>query len=140
MSSFDPSDPPGIDFYDQASKRMMRLVQEGGYAGWIVFRHPVAGNWVTLRKATKDDRAAVAAATPRKRFCLRLDPELWDGEHQGIMPMHDVGTDPASIEDAAWLRFTATVRNWVDCANPGDEVTISVVHMTQDEIDALPEC
>lgn len=48
-------DPPGIEFYDQVSGRVMKLVTGGHFIGWIVYKHP-DGQWVSLRKATDDDR------------------------------------------------------------------------------------
>lgn len=47
--------PKGLKFYDKASNREMLFVQEGWAKGWICFKQP-DGQWVTLRKATKDDK------------------------------------------------------------------------------------
>lgn len=56
------SNPPGLEFYDGASKRRMKLVYEGHWAaGWIVFKHP-DGQWVTLRKATEADLDTINSA------------------------------------------------------------------------------
>ncbi len=53
--------PQGVIFFDNASKRQMLLVGEGeAYAGWLCYKHP-DGHWVTLRKATEDDREKIAA-------------------------------------------------------------------------------
>jgi hypothetical protein len=46
--------PPGFEFYDAASDRTMLLVDDGPWAGWIVYRHP-DGQWVSLRVATAAD-------------------------------------------------------------------------------------
>jgi hypothetical protein len=55
-------DPPGLKFYDGASRRWMKLVYEGHWAaGWIVFKHP-DGQWVTLREATSEDLDRINAA------------------------------------------------------------------------------
>ena len=47
-------DPPGIAFFDKASRRVMKLVTDGQFKDWIVYKHP-EGQWVSLRKATEDD-------------------------------------------------------------------------------------
>ena len=51
-------EPKGIKFYDNASGRWMKLVSEGPYKGWLVYEHS-AGQWVTLRQSTVEDRAAI---------------------------------------------------------------------------------
>jgi hypothetical protein len=57
-----PYEPKGVRFYDVVSKRELLLVAEGEpYAGWLCYRHP-DGQWVTLRKATEDDRDRIADA------------------------------------------------------------------------------
>lgn len=59
-------DPPGVEFIDRASGRRMRLVDDDApqcsWRGWLVYWHEHAGNWVSLRLATADDRAVIAAA------------------------------------------------------------------------------
>lgn len=51
-------EPKGTKFYSQSRKQEMMLVNEPGasWDGWICYRHP-DGQWVSLRKATKEDRA-----------------------------------------------------------------------------------
>lgn len=53
--------PNGDQFYDKASCRMMLLVTEGHFKDWICYKHP-DGQWVTLRKATDDDKDRIAVA------------------------------------------------------------------------------
>lgn len=49
-------EPHGIRFFDAVSNREMILVADGEpFAGWLCYRHP-DGQWVTLRKATEEDR------------------------------------------------------------------------------------
>jgi hypothetical protein len=56
-------EPKGVRFFDGASRREMLLVDDGErYGGWLCYRHP-DGQWVTLRKATDDDRARIFGAT-----------------------------------------------------------------------------
>lgn len=55
------AEPKGYGFYDGKSKRFMRLVYEGPWKDWIVYKHP-DGQWVSLRKATNDDWHALAQA------------------------------------------------------------------------------
>ena len=54
-------EPKGWTFFVQASDREMKLVYEGTWKDWIVFKHP-DGQWVSLRKATKDDWHALLTA------------------------------------------------------------------------------
>lgn len=57
-------EPKGLRFYDLGRRCEMILVHEGErYAGWLCYRHP-DGQWMTLRKATEDDRARIAATQP----------------------------------------------------------------------------
>ena len=53
-------EPPGLRFFDNASKREMLLVYDDApqWAGWLFWRHP-DGQWVSLRKATTDDRLRI---------------------------------------------------------------------------------
>lgn len=48
-------DPPGVEFFDTLSQRQMKLVTDGSWAGWIVYKHP-DGQWVTLRRLTEYER------------------------------------------------------------------------------------
>lgn len=52
--------PKGISFWDARSERLMLLVTEGGFAGWLCYRG-AEGQWVTLRQATEEDRQAIGA-------------------------------------------------------------------------------
>lgn len=55
-------EPKGTRFFDVASNREMLLVAEGeSFAGWLCYRHP-DGQWVSLRKANKNDLAKLEAA------------------------------------------------------------------------------
>lgn len=56
----DHYDPPGIEFFDMASGRQMKLVADGIWKGWIAYKHP-DGQWVSLRKAEADDLAKFLA-------------------------------------------------------------------------------
>lgn len=47
-------EPTGVKFYDTASRREMMYSQDEDTRGWLLWKHP-DGQWVTLRKATKDD-------------------------------------------------------------------------------------
>jgi hypothetical protein len=53
--------PVGDYFIDMATNRSMCLVTEGPWEGWIVYRNAASG-WVSLRKATADDREKISAA------------------------------------------------------------------------------
>ena len=68
MSEYNPT---GTRFYDQRSDREMMLVgceePQAGWRGWILYRHP-DGQWVSLRKATDADRAALEG---EKQYCPR---------------------------------------------------------------------
>lgn len=60
-----PFDVPGLEFYDGASKRQMKYVYPDTAhwtAGWILYRNPGDGQWVTLRKATEADVNAITGA------------------------------------------------------------------------------
>ena len=55
-------DVPGLEFYDGASKRQMKYVYpdtKHWTAGWILYKNPGDGQWVTLRKASDADLAAI---------------------------------------------------------------------------------
>lgn len=54
-------EPEDILFFDKATDREMKLVNSGGWSGWLFYRHP-DGAWVSSRKATEADRAAIDAA------------------------------------------------------------------------------
>ncbi len=58
--SYEPSG--GIQFFDAASQRLMKLVEEGDSKGWICYRHLDGMQWVTLREATDDDRHRLRCA------------------------------------------------------------------------------
>lgn len=56
------SEPTGVEFYDAASGRTMKYVYpdtKHWTAGWLLYRNPGDGQWVTLRKATEDDIARI---------------------------------------------------------------------------------
>ena len=55
------SNPPGIEFLDCISQRKMKLVTDGEWKGWIVYRHP-DGQWVSLRRATEEDHSRLTEA------------------------------------------------------------------------------
>jgi len=61
-----------------------------------------------------------------KRKRLRLDPDLADGQHW------TVHTTP---DDALVELF----RMWMEQAEPGESVTITLVEMTDAEVEALPD-
>jgi len=41
-------------FFDQRTQRVMCIMTEGPYTGWLMWKHP-DGQWVTWRIATADD-------------------------------------------------------------------------------------
>ena len=57
-----PYVPPGAEFYDVATGRMMKIITEGPYEGWLARKHRWTEDWVTVREATADDRQRIAAA------------------------------------------------------------------------------
>lgn len=56
-------DPRGLRFYERSSGKVMKLVDDpaSDWNGWLLYRHP-DGQWVTLRKATDEDRTRLLAA------------------------------------------------------------------------------
>ena len=56
-------EPKGIKFYSQSRKQDMMFCTEEGHSfyQWILYRHP-DGQWVSLRKATAQDRQQLSAA------------------------------------------------------------------------------
>lgn len=50
-------EPCGIRFYDKNYGEMV-LVTKGEYIGWLCYRH-ADGQFVTLRKATDEDKKAL---------------------------------------------------------------------------------
>lgn len=66
----------GIEFYDAASQRRMKLIGTGPWNGWIAYKHP-DGQWVTLRRATDDDRKQLAQALlESRRHAPRYLPQV----------------------------------------------------------------
>lgn len=45
--------PPGFDLPEEGGKRL-KLVAAGPRKGWVAYKHP-EGQWVSLRKASKQD-------------------------------------------------------------------------------------
>lgn len=55
----------GLLFIDRKTGRWMQYVHPksgGQYAGWLLYRNPGDGQWVTLRKATEEDLEAIRVA------------------------------------------------------------------------------
>ena len=66
-SKIDANTLHGISFFDDASQRCMRYIYpDAGHwcAGWIIVQNP-SGEWITLRKATDEDIAALNSAVVR---------------------------------------------------------------------------
>ncbi len=78
-------EPKGVRFDDAASGRDMLLVNDrSSFDGWVCCRHP-DGQWITLRRATDEDQAAIASARPVAKPCKMCD----DVKAEGIGPSHD---------------------------------------------------
>ncbi len=73
-----PYKPIGLEFYDHNSSRMMILTPDNAddFPGWIHWKHP-DGQWVTLRKATDEDRKHIADCVARDATTKSL--ERYDG-------------------------------------------------------------
>lgn len=56
-------EPSGYKFHDAKHGEMM-LVYRGVWKDWLAYRHP-DGQWVSLRKATPEDRLIIAIATSK---------------------------------------------------------------------------
>jgi len=56
-------EPKGVKFLDKASGRILLLVQDAqsDFDGWLAYNHP-DGQWVTLRKATEEDKQIIEKA------------------------------------------------------------------------------
>jgi hypothetical protein len=76
MTDITHYDPPGVAFYDLASDRQMKLITEGPYRRWLVFKHP-DGQWVSLREATPKDYAQVAPAAIQAGSLVRCTKEAY---------------------------------------------------------------
>jgi len=62
--NFNPETLSGVSFFDVASTRNMRYIYpDVGHwtAGWLIVQNR-SGAWMTLRKATAEDLAAINAA------------------------------------------------------------------------------
>ena len=57
----DHYNPPGIEFCDAATNRNVKLCEDGPWKGWLAYKHP-DGQWVSWRKATEADFAAIRNA------------------------------------------------------------------------------
>lgn len=53
--------PIGVEFYDARSDRMMMLVTDGAWKGWLCFLHK-SGDWVSLRIANENDLQRIEMA------------------------------------------------------------------------------
>ena len=70
--------PEGVQFFDQASGRQCLLSEDGWTKGWLLWKHP-DGQWITWRKATKDDRQRLALIGGlRMRDVVLLDQQETD--------------------------------------------------------------
>ncbi len=64
---FNPSTLHGVSFFDAASNRQMRYIYPDAQhwtAGWIIVQNP-SGHWMTLRKASDEDLAAITGEIVR---------------------------------------------------------------------------
>lgn len=71
-------EPKGIRFFDRRNDREMLLVgddePQAGWRGWLFYRHP-DGQWVSLRKATDEDRKAIDSfGVVRVEIAAPIDP------------------------------------------------------------------
>ncbi len=48
-----------VVFYDNGSGELMKLVNFGGFSGWIMYQPGTPGEWEPLRRATEDDRKRI---------------------------------------------------------------------------------
>ena len=62
-------EPKGKRFNDRG--REMLLVEEGPWLGWICCRHP-DGQWVTLRRATTEDRQIIQRFISAQELLAKL--------------------------------------------------------------------
>jgi len=70
--------PAGFEFFDVTSQRHAMLSVEGWTKGWLLWKHP-DGQWITWRKATKDDRQRLALIGGlRMRDVVLLDQQETD--------------------------------------------------------------
>lgn len=70
MPTFNPETLNGLSFFDDGTKRKMRYIYpDAGHwcAGWLLVQNP-SGEWMTLRKATDDDIAALSKAVMEERL------------------------------------------------------------------------
>lgn len=103
-------EPRGISFFDMASNREMLLVDEGqAYAGWICYRHP-DGQWVTLRKATEEDRVKIPRAFREARFSLPSNCYPRREITIPLAPTHELKTDPEMFQAVVDRKKTAELR------------------------------
>lgn len=87
----------------------------------------------TLRKGDKHKgevlRSGETKTGEKKRYLL-LHPDLGDGDHRSL---HRVDSEHAAGVLGEMLG------EWQDYAEPGDEITIKLVEMTDAEFEAVPE-
>lgn len=58
------SEPRGPEIFDHTTGRLVKLAMSGPYEGWLLYKH-ADGQWVTYRKATRDDRDRINRAYVR---------------------------------------------------------------------------
>ena len=104
------SNPPGIEFLDCISQREMKLVTDGEWKGWIVYRHP-DGQWVSLRRATEEDYSRLTEAMDADSSIYWVIGRLHDPQPEDKLQCYDsqsaameAATDRASYNDvvAVW--------------------------------------
>lgn len=62
-------------------------------------------------------------------ICIKAPPELGDGDHWCVYKPDELGSLAEMIR--------VTIED--ECLEDGDDITLSVVAMTQEQLDALPD-
>lgn len=57
-------EPVGITFFCTRMQKLLTLVTEGHWDGWLCYKQ-ADGSWVTLRRANREDRSVIMAHVMR---------------------------------------------------------------------------
>lgn len=110
------SEPKEIEFHDGRSDRRMKYVypsSDSEWSGWLFYWHPHYRNWVSLRKATDQDIAAISQAVVQAHHSADPGDTQKKGERQ-MKTAPEGAVNPEMLSTGAVGDESSTI------ADPGD--------------------